>query len=250
MNLRRHPKKRKITDADDFGRPVQLIRTDEQSAVHENNHTNTESTCPTTIQDTFDVSPGMNPSAPLVLPFELGLQDRGISSPDDLLHTTWNDYNGELWELHNDTVHNHIQIKTPKVYGRIKDEKRRSLLTSMLAVFNIQMITEVTSRAITRIGPLHRRVRPTKWTLLRVYIFFSIELCVLGWRYHPTDGLVEKGSFDKSVKFLCKDWYRDLRKKNKQHYNHRLPYIMYCQMRGSIFIDHTQFATVSKSFRS
>ena len=247
MNLRRNPKKRKITDADDFGKVNPFH---EQFTVSSNSHTNIHFSRPTPTLDVIGVSPLMNVSTPFNFPFELGLDYYGFPLPDTSFHTTWNNIDGELWEHHHNKELNNIENKVPKIYGVVKCGNERSLLTSMMAVWNVQMITEVTRQAIHRIGPLHWNEQPTRWSLLRVYIFIAVELCVLGRKYYSVDGMTESRGFDKAVKFLCPDWYQKLHTQKKRHLDIYLPYKMYRQMRCSFFIDHTHFSSVSESFRN
>src|SRR5690606_18801628 len=97
MNLRRNPKKRKITDADDFGKVNPFH---EQFTVSSNSHTNIHFSRPTPTLDVIRVSPLMNVSTPFNFPFELGLDYYGFPLPDTSFHTTWNNIDGELWEHH------------------------------------------------------------------------------------------------------------------------------------------------------
>lgn len=70
MNLRRDPKKRRITDYDDLELGVSLP---EQNAVQDNNHINTESASHAVIQDIFEVSPRMDVPASLNVSYERGV---------------------------------------------------------------------------------------------------------------------------------------------------------------------------------
>ena len=206
--------------------------------MSDNSHTNIHFSFPTPTLDDIDVLPGMNMLPSINFLDYTGLDYYGISLPDTSFHTTWNSIEGELWEHHINNSLENIEIRAPKIYAVIECEEDRSLLTSMMAVWNVQTITEVTRQAIHRIGPLVWKVQPTRWSLLRVYIFIAVELSVQGRKYYSEDGFTERGGFNEAVKFLCGDWYQELQPKKKGHSDIHLPYNMYCLMRSSFFIDH------------